>query len=361
MSDAIVRTLLRVYITRRRLLEWVTAAQAKAGLRLDLLGFCRRMAGGVALAAAATVAVAWMRPEAWPAALPFLLLWLAAPAVARFISVPRRMASAEQLSFEDARALRLIARRTWRFFATFVGPDDHALPPDNFQEAPSPVVAHRTSPTNIGLYVLSTVAARDFGWLGTVDAVERLEATLHTMNGLERFRGHFYNWYDTTHCAPLEPKYVSSVDSGNLAGHLIALAHACEEMVARPRLHRAALAGIDDTAQLVRLASTGAAGGASPRAVVDGPLKELLDDLTVAAQEPPEDSSAWGSRLTVLKARAQAVLDAARAVVDDDPRRAQADVVVSAEALCATVDSHLRDVDIPETLTRRVAILAQGA
>ena len=361
MSDAIVRTLLRVYITRRRLLEWVTAAQAKAGLRLDLLGFCRRMAGGVALAAAATVAVAWMRPEAWPAALPFLLLWLAAPAVARFISVPRRMASAEQLSFEDARALRLIARRTWRFFATFVGPDDHALPPDNFQEAPSPVVAHRTSPTNIGLYVLSTVAARDFGWLGTVDAVERLEATLHTMNGLERFRGHFYNWYDTTHCAPLEPKYVSSVDSGNLAGHLIALAHACEEMVARPRLHRAALAGIDDTAQLVRLASTGAAGGASPRSVVDGRLKELLDDLTVAAQEPPEDSSAWGSRLTVLKARAQAVLDAARAVVDDDPRRAQTDVVVSAEALCATVDSHLRDVDIPETLTRRLAILAQGA
>ena len=101
------------------------------------------------------------------------------------------------------------------------------MPPDNFQETPSPVIAHRTSPTNIGLYLLSTVAARDFGWIGTLDTVERLEATLETLNALERFRGHFYNWYDTTHCYALEPKYVSSVDSGNLAGHLIALAHAC--------------------------------------------------------------------------------------------------------------------------------------
>src|SRR5204862_322394 len=133
------------------------------------------------------------------------------------------------VSVEDARALRLIARRTWRFFATFVGPDTHALPPDNFQETPHPVVAHRTSPTNIGLYLLSVVAARDFGWIGTLDTLERLEATLETMRSLERFRGHFYNWYDTSDRRPLDPKYVSSVDSGNLAGHLLALAHACDE------------------------------------------------------------------------------------------------------------------------------------
>src|SRR5439155_893823 len=360
MSDAIVRTLLRVYITRRRLLEWVTAAQAKAGLRLDLLGFCRRMAGGVALAAAATVAVAWMRPEAWPAALPFLLLWLAAPAVARFISVPRRMASAEQLSFEDARALRLIARRTWRYFATFVGPDDHALPPDNFQETPSPVVAHRTSPTNIGLYLLSTVAARDFGWLGTLDAVERLEATLETMTALERFRGHLYNWYETQHGHPLEPRYVSSVDSGNLAGHLIALAHACEEMIVRPRLDRSALAGIADTARLVRLSAVGAAGHARPRPAIRERLEEALDAVTAAIQEP-HDSSAWTSRLAALKVRAQTVLDIARALVEEDPESAQTDVLVWAEALCATVESHARDLDIPDTLVGRLTRLAEGA
>src|SRR5213079_3243674 len=167
------------------------------------------------------------------------------------VSAPRADARAKPLAAADRRELRRIARRTWRFFVTFVGPEDHALPPDNFQETPSPVVAHRTSPTNIGLYLLSTVAARDFGWLGTLDAVERLEATFETMNGLERFRGHFYNWYDTTHCAPLEPKYVSSVDSGNLAGHLIALAHGCREMIDRPVLGPAALAGIEDAALLV--------------------------------------------------------------------------------------------------------------
>ena len=191
MSDAIARTLVRVYVTHRRRLEWVTAAQAKAGLRLDLRGFCRRMAGGVSLAALVAVVVAIARPEALTVALPFLALWIASPVVARWISMPRNTAPAEPLSSVDAQALRLIARRTWRFFATFVSVDSHALPPDNFQETPRPVIAHRTSPTNIGLYLLSTIAARDLGWIGTAETVERLEATFEAMNGLERFRGHF--------------------------------------------------------------------------------------------------------------------------------------------------------------------------
>src|SRR5688572_6048180 len=179
------------------------------------------MAGGALLAAVAAVLVAALRPGAWPWAGPLVLLWGLAPVVARRISLPPVSAEAAPLVPETAQALRLIARRTWRFFETFVGPEDHALPPDNFQEDPRPVVAHRTSPTNLGLYLLSTVAAHDFGWLGTVTAIERLEATLGTMNGLERFRGHFYNWYDTQDLRALDPKYISSVDSGNLAGHLI--------------------------------------------------------------------------------------------------------------------------------------------
>src|SRR5438093_6376689 len=187
MSDAIARTLVRMYVTHRRLLEWVTAAQAKAGLRLDLRGFCQRMGGGVVLAGAAAALVAWRGWDAWPIALPVLLLWAAAPAVARRISRPSPGPTTVPLSPGDARALRLIARRTWRFFTTFVGAEDQALPPDNFQEDPNPVVAHRTSPTNLGLYLLSTVVARDFGWLGTVDAVARLEATVETMARLERF------------------------------------------------------------------------------------------------------------------------------------------------------------------------------
>jgi cyclic beta-1,2-glucan synthetase len=359
MSDAIVRTLVRVYGTRRRLLEWMTAAQAKAGLRLDLLGFYRRMGGGIVLAVAAAVAVAWGRPEAWPVAVPFLVLWAAAPAVARWLSLPRSTAPTQPLSLPDAAALRLAARRTWRYFATFVGPGDHALPPDNFQETPKPVVAHRTSPTNIGLYLLATVAARDFGWLGTLDTLERLEATLETMQRLERFRGHFYNWYDTRRCEPLEPKYISSVDSGNLAGHLIALAHAAEEMAACPRQPGAALAGIDDAVQLLRLASTAATARSRPTG--HALLEEALDRLTTALQVPPTDSGEWGSRLSEMRAHAWTVLDLARAEVDADPGSTRAEVLVWAEALGASVESHARDVDPPDTLGRRLGFVARRA
>ena len=144
----------------------------------------------------------------------------------------RRADAARAISEAETRALRQTARRTWRFFETFVTPDDNMLPPDNFQEDPTSRIAHRTSPTNIGLYLLSVVCARDFGWIGAAQTIERLEATLATMARMPRFRGHFYNWYDTRDLSALEPKYVSSVDSGNLAGHLIALANACQRMAA---------------------------------------------------------------------------------------------------------------------------------
>ncbi|HEY3067578.1 MAG TPA: glucoamylase family protein [Methylomirabilota bacterium] len=359
MTDAIVRTLVRVYVTRRGLLEWTTAAQATAGLRLDLAGFVRRMAGGYALAGVAAVAVAAARPSAWAAALPFLLLWGASPAVARSISLLRRTASTPPLAPADARALRLIGRRTWRFFTTFVGAADHALPPDNFQETPSPVVAHRTSPTNIGLYLLSTVAARDFGWLGTLDTIERLEASTEAMNALERFRGHFYNWYETRELRPLEPKYVSSVDSGNLAGHLIALAHACEEMITRSLPDPAARSGIEDTALLVRLATFGAA--ARPRTATRARLDEALNEVSTALQEPLHDASEWTVWLAGLNARAHMVAELVRALVAEDPEGTHEDAIASAEALCATVASHTRDLDLPDTLVRRLTIVAERA
>ncbi|HYE90761.1 MAG TPA: protein ndvB, partial [Terriglobales bacterium] len=337
MGDAIVRTLARVYVTRARRLEWVTAAQAKAGLRLDFLGFVRRMAGGLGLAAAATLGVALGVPAAVPVAVPFLALWLAAPVVARWISLPRTRVAAAMPSPADALALRLIARRTWRFFATFVGADDHALPPDNFQETPSPVVAHRTSPTNIGLYLLSTVAARDFGWIGTTEALERLEATFETLHALERFRGHLYNWYDTRDLRPLDPKYVSSVDSGNLAGHLIALRHAVHEMAdAAPAMH-AALAGTGDTARLVRLAIAEVESSAWPRTDARRRLDDALDALLAEAAVPAGAAVDWPTRLATLGALAAGVLACARALVAGDPQRAATGVLAWAEALAAGI------------------------
>ncbi len=146
----------------------------------------------------------------------------------------------------------MIARRTCANFETFVTEADHMLPPDNFQEDPVPTVAHRTSPTNLGLYLLSVASARDFGWIGTIEATARLEATLATMRDLERFRGHFYNWYDTRDLRPLDPRYISSVDSGNLAGHLIALANACREWRGRPIPGERRIAGIKNALELTR-------------------------------------------------------------------------------------------------------------
>ncbi len=251
MGDAILRTLVRLYVTRRHLLEWTTAAQSNVSPRLDLRGFYRQMAGGTSLGlgmAAGAVAVA---PSSWPLVLPFALLWLAAPAIALRASRAPVVAPRFAVSDPDARDLRLIARRTWRFFETFVTPSDNMLPPDNFQEDPNPVVAHRTSPTNIGLYLLSAVAARDFGWAGTTETVDRLEAAFRSMLKLPRFKGHFFNWYETRNLRALDPTYVSTVDSGNLAGHLIVLANACEEWRDAPIGPRARC-GMMDNVRLAR-------------------------------------------------------------------------------------------------------------
>ena len=207
MVDAIVRTLVRLYVTRRHLLEWQTAAQVKADRDLDLArllpadGRQRRACRGRRLA----VGRRSIPSAAWIAA-PFVVLWLAAPWIARQISLPGRdLRTGRAVRRTTFDTLRLIARRTWLFFETLRRHQRHGLPPDNFQDDPQPLVAHRTSPTNIGMYLLSTVSARDFGWIGTLEMVERLEATLATIGRLERFHGHLYNWYDTQTCSGSSP------------------------------------------------------------------------------------------------------------------------------------------------------------
>ncbi|WP_165354816.1 GH36-type glycosyl hydrolase domain-containing protein [Tropicimonas sp. IMCC6043] len=232
--DAIARTLWRLTVSRRHLLEWTTAASASAAPRPDLQGFFRAMAPGIMLGLSATGLAGLSAPGALPLILPFAALWLAAPLIAFRVSQPSRAQPDAALTPQDAQNLRLIARRTWHYFETFVTPEDSHLPPDNFQEQPHPTLAHRTSPTNIGLYLLATVTARDLGWIGLRQAASRITATLGTMETLPRVKGHFYNWYDTRDGRVLDPPYISSVDSGNLAGHLIALANACEEWASRP-------------------------------------------------------------------------------------------------------------------------------
>jgi cellobiose phosphorylase len=220
--DAIARTAGRMLITRKRLLEWNPSGEADRLSHSEFTASCRSMAMAPVIASGAAVYLATANPAVLAVAGPILCLWFAAPAVAWWISrpLPRREArlTADQLLF-----LRKISRKTWAFFETFVGPEEHWLPPDNYQEYRGAAVAHRTSPTNMGFALLANLSAYDFGYIPAGQLVERTANALHTMAALERSQGHFYNWYDTQSLQPLSPLYISSVDSGNLAGHLLTL------------------------------------------------------------------------------------------------------------------------------------------
>jgi cyclic beta-1,2-glucan synthetase len=234
---AIGITLVRLGITQQRLLEWeTTAASAARGGPPRLRAFVNGMMAGPSLAIVAFALVAVARPWALPAALPILALWTAAPLIAFVLSrpVPRRRAA---LAPADREYLQVIARKTWRYFDTFTTAEDHGLPPDNVQVGSELRVAHRTSPTNIGLGLLATLAAHDLGFIESAELVHRIDATLTTIEGLEHFEGHLLNWYDTRTLEPLLPKYVSTVDSGNLAGALLTLSvglrHVAPDLAAR--------------------------------------------------------------------------------------------------------------------------------
>ncbi|MGA7992758.1 MAG: glucoamylase family protein [Thermoanaerobaculia bacterium] len=230
---AVGLTLVRLVVTGRRLLDWETAAAqaAKAGGLLEggVRAFYVEMAASPVAAGAILATTAALRPTALPLVLPFCVLWALAPLLAYWLSQPapsRRL----ELTAEDRERLLEIAAKTWTYFDRLVGPEDNFLPPDNVQDGPEPRVAHRTSPTNIGMALLSSLAAHDLGFLLLEPMLERIERMLGTMEGLERHEGHLLNWYDTRTLAPLPPRYVSTVDSGNLAGALVALAEGCRRL-----------------------------------------------------------------------------------------------------------------------------------
>jgi cyclic beta-1,2-glucan synthetase len=245
--DAITRSLYRMAISKRHLMQWTTSAAAQASARTALAALVRThwMAPAAALA---LLAIMLLAGTAYPAlAVALCLLWAASPVWTWWVSRPRPAIEDAGLPAADQARLEGIARDTWRLFERCVTADDRHLPPDNLQTVPHDMVAHRTSPTNIGLYLLGTACARAFGWIGTQDLLTRLEDTFATLGTLQRYRGHFLNWYDTQSGAALLPMYVSTVDSGNLCGHLLATAQACRELSLEPH---------DDTAILRALAAS---------------------------------------------------------------------------------------------------------
>ena len=279
--DAIARTAWRMLVTRNHLLEWNPSSEVDrdfAKRDCSDLGICvRSLWVAPAVAAAAAIHLAASNPAALGVAAPILLLWFASPVIAWWLSRPlaRRKAT---LTPAQMLFLRALARRTWAFFETFVGPEDHWLPPDNYQEYRVATVAHRTSPTNIGLALLANLSAYDFGYLPAGGLLERTANTLRTMDELERYRGHFYNWYDTQTLRLLPPLYISTVDSGNLAAYLLTLRAGLAALADDRILPARLLDGIGDTLGIL----TELAGGSAA-----GPVAEFRKELESAFAAPP--------------------------------------------------------------------------
>jgi cyclic beta-1,2-glucan synthetase len=346
MVDAIARTVYRKLISGKKLLEWVTASQTERVSRSDFAGFMRFMWPAEALVIVAGSLTWFLKPGAIKIAAPLLVLWALSPLIAWLVSRPLTETQ-KQLPPESLRLARNVARRTWRFFETFVGVDDHWLPPDNFQEDPQPVIAHRTSPTNIALLLLSTVAAHDFGYLGSLEFIERQELMFATLVKLRKFRGHFFNWYDTHSLEPLAPQYISTVDSGNLAGHLIALKQACIELPDTKLFEARVIDGLTDTFACISDEAKTLSNVRQRTDVVS--VRELRDAIETCQQllsaATPETLNAWQALFVSLDRRAAVIDDIVGALAHEHGPEAFTDLRWWITALRGQLRSGRRDFD----------------
>jgi cellobiose phosphorylase len=311
--DAILRSGVRMLFTRRGLLLWQLRSYAIRNARRTLADFFVEMWITPVLAVALGFTLWQTRSAELLFCAPILLLWLVSPVIGWWISMPL-VSPAPDLTFDQRAFLRASARRTWRFFAEFVGPRDNWLPPDNFQEYPAPAIASRTSPTNIGMSLLANLAAHDFGYISAGEFLRLAENTLATMEKLERYRGHFYNWYDTRTLQPLHPQYVSSVDSGNLAGSLLTLQAGLAELKDQPVLSSNAFQGLQDTLQVLaeHLPS-------SPAPDLAKKIKFLQDKLhSLTLNGPPQTLAAADSLLDQIHLAGEELVAGLPADIDID-------------------------------------------
>ncbi|MGQ0850110.1 MAG: GH36-type glycosyl hydrolase domain-containing protein [Actinomycetota bacterium] len=357
LTDAIVVTLWRIAVSRRGMLTWVTAEESERQFSLDRIGFVERMGPAMVVGLAATGGAGFVKPQAFLAALAWAIMWVLGPFVAHAASIVRPQRLVDPASPDDQESLRLVARQTWRYFERFVNDHNNWLPPDNYQEDLA-VVAHRTSPTNIGLYLLAVLSAREFGWIGREDTITRLEATFATIDRLERFQGHLLNWYDTQTLEPLTPRYVSTVDSGNLAGHLLAVAEGCARLEAMP-FGQEALTGIRDTALLIRETADRLGPRLHAEIVTARDLDRALVDLLGPIRHP--STGGWSERALETT---ETVGDIARTLAMSPGAE---ELAYWADALIATTKSYASDRMISEDpalsdrLAGRLASLAERA
>ena len=318
--DAIVRTLWRLNVSHKLMLEWNPSVNNDKATSLARSIRTMWFAPGLSLAVIVYATV--FMPYVPVFGLILSGIWLVSPIITWWVSRPisRRKSS---LTYEQAIFLRKIARRTWAFFATFVAPADNWLPPDNYQENRPIAIAHRTSPTNMGISLLANLAAYDFGYIPTGKLLERTANSLQTMKKMQRHCGHFYNWYDTQSLQPLMPLYVSSVDSGNLAAFIITLRSGLRLLKDRQIVSSRVFEGLSDTLEVIKEACRNGASTSkadftqintelalatesSPKSVfsVMQSLKKLIiygEDLVRTLGVMPESEEGWWAQAFVVQ------------------------------------------------------------
>jgi cyclic beta-1,2-glucan glucanotransferase len=298
-ADAVGTVLVRMYVTRRHLLQWTTAAHTISlfGRQLNLLLMWRQMYAVSVLSAGMAVLIAWVKPASLMFAAPLLAAWFFLPILAYRIGQPITRREVK-LSDSDLRFLRRTARCTWLFFEHFIGPQDNWLPPDHFQEHPRGVVAHRTSPTNIGLMLVSALSANDLGYLGLTDLSLRFQNTFRTLHQMERYRGHFLNWYNTETLETLPVRYVSTVDSGNLAASLWVVRQACLKAAQNRVWNWLSWQGLLDILDLIESAAQDLvqAGGLEGR-----PIRQFLEQARQSIFEARNQPGKWPSLLILMQ------------------------------------------------------------
>ena len=295
--SAITVTLIRLFVVRKNMLQWTTAAQFARSFINDRNKSWWEMAASIILNVIIGTAIILINPTALLVAAPLLLVWILSPQVSDWISKPIIHNSAP-LSEPQIKQLRRLARRTWAYFEQYAGPDDHWLPADHFQESPRGYIAHYTTPTNIGLFLLSTLSAYDLGYIGLLELAVRVSSTFENIDKLEHYRGHLLNWYDTATLTSLSPRYISTVDSGNLAACLIALKQGCLALLDAPIVQgqqwQALLVILDILTEILKDLEE-----SDPASVIESFEVELdgICDRIIAIQDKPE---AWMAMLTWL-------------------------------------------------------------
>jgi cyclic beta-1,2-glucan synthetase len=345
MLDAIATTLVRLYITHRRMLQWTTAAHTMRlfGSQRHVAVTWARMGAASVLSLGLSVLIALIRPVVLSVSMPFILLWVFSPQITFWLARPHRLEQ-ETLDEDEVEELRRHARRTWLFFETFVGPGDHWLPPDHFQEDPRGLVAHRTSPTNIGLLLLSTMVAYELGYIGTMELELRIDSTLGTLKEMEHHRGHLLNWYDTQSLDPLEPRYVSTVDSGNLAASLLVVKQGLIELRQAPVLRWQEAHGLLDTLGVLNEVVARARSATSAKDTAS--LSDVLEQVRQDIEEAHDDPALWGDLVGRLASDLwPTVEERLRSLIDKDGSRMGPDVLGDLRIWADRAQHHVRNME----------------